>query len=181
MMQIPCEASSTRRYSLTRNCDDCKAAYKRWLCTVSIPRCEDFSRTSDFTIERSFGRPFPNGTKLSDDLIQELSRGLATNTSRNSFIDDTINPGPYKEILPCDDLCYEVVQACPAAIGFTCPLPRMVSFGLSYGQRVDDSSAVSCNYPGEPRTRISAAGVVSPSIIFLSGALCFVALLALGS
>jgi calcium channel MID1 len=91
----------------------------------------------------------------------------AFNSSRNSFIDEVIAPGPYKEILPCADLCYGVVQGCPAALGFGCPLAKQRGFNLSYGLRDPDGDAVTCNYPGEPRTIISAAGAVMPSTMLL--------------
>ncbi|KAK5993192.1 Protein yop-1 [Cladobotryum mycophilum] len=172
MMQIPCEAPSTQQYSLARNCDDCVQAYKRWLCTVSIPRCEDFSKQDDFTMIRNAGQPFPNGTKLPDDLLKVLEKKPAWNASRNSFIDEQIAPGPYKEILPCEDVCYEVVQSCPAAIGFTCPRPHMVSFNVSYGRRDGDGAVVQCNYPGEPRTRISAAEIALPNGHLILGTIC---------
>ncbi|KOS17708.1 Calcium influx-promoting protein ehs1 [Escovopsis weberi] len=161
MMQIPCEAPPTQRYSLVKTCDDCRLAYRRWLCTVSIPRCEDFSKQNNFTVVRNAGQPFPNGTALPADLARPLKALPASNSSRNSFIDEHIAPGPYKEILPCADVCYEVVQSCPAAISFTCPLPNMVSFNASYGMREGfDDDVFRCNYPGEPRTRFTAAGAV---------------------
>ncbi|KAM4056013.1 stretch-activated ca2+-permeable channel component domain-containing protein [Hirsutella rhossiliensis] len=153
MMQIPCEAPKTAQYSLSRNCDDCKVAYKRWLCTVSMPRCEDFGSSNELALERNARQAFPNGTQLPDD-----------------FIDDQIQPGPYKEVLPCDDLCYEVVQSCPAKLGFKCPQPDLVSFGFSYAQRGQNGSTVSCNYPGEARTPMSAARTLLPDLIVVG---CF--------
>lgn len=170
MMQIPCEAPSTQRYSLAANCDNCTVAYKQWLCAVAIPRCEDFSTESNYTIPRNAAQAFPNGTFLPDELRQQLMQTPAFNTSRTSFIDEVIAPGPYKEILPCADLCYGVVQSCPAAIGFGCPLSRQIGFNVSYGLRDRNGGVVSCNYPGEPRTQVSAAGAISPSMLLLVGA-----------
>ncbi|RDA90571.1 hypothetical protein CP533_2595 [Ophiocordyceps camponoti-saundersi (nom. inval.)] len=157
MMQIPCEAPRTSLYSLARTCKDCKAAYKKWLCTVSMPRCEDFSSNNKFTLARNVAQAFPNGTKLAQDLRLPLEQEPFSNSSRNKFIDKEIRPGPYKEILPCEDLCYEVVQSCPAKIGFKCPRPEFPGFETSYGRRDQDPATVSCNYPGEPRTPMSGA------------------------
>ncbi|TFB05096.1 Calcium influx-promoting protein ehs1 [Trichoderma ghanense] len=171
MMQIPCEAPSTQRYSLAANCDNCTAAYKQWLCAVAIPRCEDFSTQSNYTIPRNAAQAFPNGTFLPDALRQELMQTPAFNTSRTSFIDEVIAPGPYKEILPCADLCYGVVQGCPAAIGFGCPRPGKLGFNVSYALRDRNGGAVSCNYPGEPRTQVSASGATTPSLMLVIGAL----------
>ena len=168
MMQIPCEADSTSRYSLIRDCDDCKEAYKRWLCTVSIPRCEDFTSTNSFALLRNANQSYPNGTKLSDQEMVKLFDMPYHQTSRNSFIDKTIQPGPYKEVLPCEDLCYDVVQSCPAVIGFNCPIPGMQGFNTSYGRRDNDGSTVSCNYPGEARTPMNAGVIRGPSVFLLS-------------
>ncbi|KAJ6438669.1 calcium permeable channel [Purpureocillium lavendulum] len=135
MMQIPCGAGRTSRYSLARTCDDCMTAYKRWLCTVSIPRCEDFASNNAFALVRNAGQAFPNGTKLSTDALNTFGNLPFSMVSRNPFIDQTIQPGPYKEMLPCEDICYNVVQSCPAKIGFVCPRPKLVAFQYSYGQR----------------------------------------------
>ncbi|KAG5949435.1 hypothetical protein E4U53_005885 [Claviceps sorghi] len=155
MQQIPCETDKTSRYSLARTCEDCKRAYKRWLCTVSLPRCEDLHTSSRFSVIRNVNQAFPNGTLLPAEDRQRLGRVPAQNASRNSFIDQTIQPGPYYELLPCEDICYQVVQSCPAAIQFQCPQPGMYGFNVTYGVRSEDNSVVSCNYPGEARTRTS--------------------------
>ena len=66
---------------------------------------------------------------------------------RSAVIDEQIAPGPYKEVLPCRDLCYDLVQSCPAALGFGCP---SAGKGLedSYGERNDDPGNMSCSYLG---------------------------------
>ncbi len=68
------------------------------------------------------------------------------NSSRNSLIDLEVKPGPYKEVLPCQDLCYMLVQSCPAALGFACPLENR-GLEKSYGVR-DPGGAVTCSHPG---------------------------------
>ncbi|PKS10744.1 hypothetical protein jhhlp_002501 [Lomentospora prolificans] len=146
MMQIPCEAPITAQYSLARTCDDCKRAYKTWLCTVAMPRCEDISSTNPNALIRNAQQEFPNGTKLEDAFIKQLAaQSPALLASRNSWIDEEIAPGPYKEVLPCDDLCYNLVQSCPAALGFGCPLPKDENFKFSYAQRGGGQGA--CNFP----------------------------------
>lgn len=164
LMQMPCEAPADSRYSLARGCDQCKEAYKRWLCTVSIPRCEAIVSNNTAGIPRNVGLPFPNGTKLPDDVQRELGLKPYNNASRNAFIDREIQPGPYKEILPCDDVCYQVVQSCPAAMNFGCPQPHMPSFNVSYGRR-DEGGAFTCNSPGEARSQISAASFTLPATL----------------
>jgi calcium channel MID1 len=162
LMQIPCEAPSVARYSLVKNCTDCEAAYKRWLCSVTIPRCEDFSTDNRFAIPRNINSTFANGTRVPDNVATQFA-APAFQMSRNRRIDAEVSPGPYKEILPCEDLCYELVQSCPAALGFSCPQPQSLNFDKSYGRK--DGSGISCNYPGEPRRRSAS------SSLRLSGAL----------
>ncbi|KAI9158767.1 Calcium influx-promoting protein ehs1 [Paramyrothecium foliicola] len=170
MMQIPCETDSTSQYSLARNCTDCRTAYKRWLCTVSIPRCEAFDGNNKYSVVRNVGQAFPNQTMLSDEERRKWERIPGHNASRNSFIDQEIQPGPYRETLPCEDVCYQVVQSCPAAIGFQCPQPGMTGFDVSYGKRLDNVTAMTCNYPGESRTRIGAAESTRPRMYLLAAA-----------
>ncbi|PQK11705.1 hypothetical protein BB8028_0003g03290 [Beauveria bassiana] len=168
LMQVQCEAPSTKMYSLLKTCDDCRRTYKKWLCTVVMPRCEDYTLNSPHSIVRNAGQPFPNGTQLPVEDLAKYS-APASNTSRNKFIDDEIAPGPYRELLPCDDLCYDVVQSCPAALKFVCPLRKFREFNSSYGRRDPDNKEVTCNYPGEPRTRVSAAAGVVYNTAFLCG------------
>ncbi|KAB5563277.1 stretch-activated Ca2+-permeable channel component-domain-containing protein [Coniochaeta sp. 2T2.1] len=150
LAQISCEAPSTQLYSLVRTCDDCAAAYKSWLCSVVIPRCEDFSTTSPWLQPRNLGQDFPDGEKLDAATLASFPNNSATMQSRNKLIDDVVQPGPYKEVLPCEDLCYNLTQSCPAQLGFNCPRPGMVGFNTSYGQRgrQDENGEVYCNYPG---------------------------------
>ena len=163
MMQIACDTDDTSQYSLARTCDDCRKAYKTWLCTVSLPRCEDFTSDNQYTLIRNLNQSYANGTNLLPGVLESLVDQQYTLTSRNSFIDSTIQPGPYKEILPCDFTCYEVAQSCPAAVGFTCPVSSSIAFSLSYGQLNVNASAVTCNFAGEARTRVSGASIIAPS------------------
>ncbi|RMD42853.1 hypothetical protein DV735_g2253, partial [Chaetothyriales sp. CBS 134920] len=154
LQQIPCNATSTAQFSLVRNCDDCARAYKQWLCAVTIPRCEDFNNTSTYLKPRNLGQDFINGSSIS--VFPQYAEGgsqhmllsnVATNSSRNAIIDTEIRPGPYKEVLPCKDLCWDLVQSCPAALGFSCPLAR-AGLEESYGSRSNDSGVISCSYLG---------------------------------
>ncbi|KAJ2979903.1 hypothetical protein NUW58_g7085 [Xylaria curta] len=149
LQQTPCQAPATQKYSLARGCDDCKQAYKNWLCSVAIPRCEDFSSPDQSYLQmRNINKPFPNGTLVDQGIRDAFGQMKAYNSSRNLEIDDKIEPGPYKEVLPCDYLCYELVKSCPASIGFACPLPgSRFSFNTSYAVP-DTDKKLSCNYPG---------------------------------
>lgn len=152
LQQIPCNTTASAQYSLARNCDDCARAYKQWLCAVTIPRCEDWDNTADYLAPRNMAQNFPNGSTpawVSDpnSAQQPLLNAVQTNSSRNSqIIDDIIQPGPYKEVLPCIDLCYDLVQSCPAALGFGCPQGKYQN--ISYGVRDPDPGVMRCSYLG---------------------------------
>lgn len=168
LQQIPCDTDSASQYSLARNCSDCYQAYKQWLCAVSIPRCEDFTSDATYLQIRNVGQPFLNGTMLPDAylnqnyvpmsnaptiqgslaFVQTLISSVATNQSRNPAIDAHIAPGPYKEVLPCEDLCYNLVQSCPAALGFGCPYPGR-GLEVGYGTRSGSiNGSLTCSYLG---------------------------------
>ncbi|KAK4550554.1 hypothetical protein LTR36_000133 [Oleoguttula mirabilis] len=165
LQQIPCNTTSDAQYSLAKNCDYCAKAYKEWLCAVSIPRCEDFTNQAPYLQPRNMGQvSFTNGSIMSPEYLnqqyvpmagapslpgspkmeQTWLSSLATNSSRNPMIDATIQPGPYKELLPCEDLCYSLVQSCPASFGFGCPYPGR-GLEAGYGKR---NGTLHCNYLG---------------------------------
>lgn len=148
LQQVQCEAPSQNMYSLARNCTDCRNAYKNWLCSVAIPRCSDFSEPDkEFLHMRNINEPFSNGSFVEESLRKEFGETPAYMQSRNPIIDEEIQPGPYKELLPCDDMCYQLVQSCPAQLSFACPLPGGEQYGAAYGQRLPGDT-LSCNYPG---------------------------------
>ena len=150
LAQIPCNTTDSARYSLAANCSSCQEAYKKWLCAVTIPRCEDFSSTASYLQPRAVNQSFIEeayGQKFFKD--PALKVNSASIGSRNPRIDQVILPGPYKEILPCEDLCYSLVRNCPAALGFSCPLENH-GLNYSYGKpNVTGGSELSCNYPGK--------------------------------
>ncbi|KAF1966412.1 hypothetical protein BU23DRAFT_325664 [Bimuria novae-zelandiae CBS 107.79] len=151
LAQVACDTASTAQYSLARTCTDCAADYKSWLCSVLIPRCEDWTATSPWVHPRNINTPFANGTLPTSDNISmqfnDTVRGrFAYNQSRNNEIDKVVKPGPYKELLPCEDLCFDIVRSCPAQMGFACPNPPMRE--LSYGKRDPKGLEVRCNFPG---------------------------------
>ena len=151
LQQIACNTTSSAQYSLARTCDDCARAYKQWLCAVTIPRCEDYSSISPWLMPRNAGLDFVNGSSMifpgNDQSGQAPLSVVATNQSRNLLIDTDIQPGPYKEVLPCEDLCYDLVQSCPAALQFGCPFPGK-GLEQSYGKRSNDSGIITCSYLG---------------------------------
>ena len=86
---------------------------------------------------------------LNDPVFSTANKSvLYLNSSRNPLIDQFVSPGPYKELLPCTDLCHGLVRACPASLGFACPF-RGKGLEHSYGDMtVDEAGDVMCSMPG---------------------------------
>jgi calcium channel MID1 len=153
LQQVPCKTPNVQKYSLSRTCDDCARAYRAWLCAVTIPRCEDFSSPKPYLMPRNTAAKFTNGSSIADSSLynvrelDEWRSRVATNSSRNPLIDKQIQPGPYKEVLPCTELCYDLMQSCPASLGFACPLGGR-GLEVSYGSKSSDPSEISCSYLG---------------------------------
>lgn len=116
----PCNTTASAQFSLFRNCTTCLTAYKNWLCAVTIPRCADVNDPSPYL----FDRP--------------------VNSSRLDIIDQTVQPGAYKELMPCSDLCWGIEQNCPSTLGFNCPEPGSEAMTNSY---VEDKTGKTCNAP----------------------------------
>ncbi|KAI1311069.1 stretch-activated cation channel mid1 [Mortierella claussenii] len=126
---------SKSQYSLVRNCTDCERAYRRWLCGISIPRCTDVEDVTDPNNVGYTGPPTtfdPNSNEnpyLGDRANGPVVVGRNTNTSRGAIAqlsqNPLMNPGDYGEVLPCVDLCYDVVQSCPSFLGFSCPVKNI--------------------------------------------------------
>lgn len=121
LQQVNCDAIPEDRFSVFSTCQDCKKAYQAWLCTVAVPRCEDWSNDAPYLKER-----LPGG-------------------SRNQMINDVLRPGKYKEILPCYWLCDNLATYCPTSMSFGCPTGKLLN--ESYGWQSDDGD-VSCSFPG---------------------------------
>jgi len=149
LQQIPCNTTSSAQYSLVRNCTDCDRDYRSWLCAVTIPRCDDFSLpAAGYTMPRNVGRDFINGTKVNLAAVKLNDTVLKqpwTNSSRFGPVDEVIKPGPYREMLPCINLCYELVKSCPASMGFACPTQQFLR-DRSYGE--EDMKGSKCNWVG---------------------------------
>ncbi|KAH7089814.1 stretch-activated Ca2+-permeable channel component-domain-containing protein [Paraphoma chrysanthemicola] len=160
--QVACDTASDAQYSLARNCNHCRSDYKNWLCSVLIPRCEDW-RANDTRLQaRNINALLPDGSitysgNLSKEFNETTRDRFAFSKSRNPMIDDIIQPGPYKELLPCEDLCFDIVRSCPAKLQFSCPSGRARE--LSYGKRDPDDKELWCNFPGAVK-KLSVQGGV---------------------
>ncbi|KAG9204744.1 stretch-activated cation channel mid1 [Epicoccum nigrum] len=149
--QIACDAPLTSQYSLARNCTHCREDYKTWLCSVLIPRCEDWSADDTWLQPRNINAPFPDGSipfasNMSAEFNATKRDRFGFSKSRNPMIDTDIKPGPYKEMLPCEDLCFDIVRSCPAQLGFACP--DNPARALQYGTRDPNGNTLTCSFPG---------------------------------
>ncbi|KAF2640711.1 hypothetical protein P280DRAFT_399935 [Massarina eburnea CBS 473.64] len=176
--QIACETTSTAQYSLARNCTHCAEDYKAWLCSVVIPRCEDFTATDPWLQDRNIGMLFSNGSlpyayNTTKEYNATRRDRLSYNQSRVPMIDEQIQPGPYKELLPCQDLCWDIVRSCPAQLGFACPNPPADQ--LTYGARDPDGKILMCNFPGavvslnQMRGGVEMVGVRTALVVTVAG------------
>ncbi|KAJ4311266.1 hypothetical protein N0V94_008023 [Neodidymelliopsis sp. IMI 364377] len=162
--QIACDAPSTAKYSLARNCNNCREDYKTWLCSVLIPRCEDWTAKDIWLRPRNINANFSDGTfpyanNMSAEFNATHRDRFGFSKSRNPMIDDTIKPGPYKEMLPCEDLCFDIVRSCPAQLGFSCP--NSPAKDLTYGQRDPKGDVLTCSFPGAVvKLNVQGAGSV---------------------
>lgn len=180
LQQINCNVSKVSAYSIARTCTDCDNAYKNWLCAVTIPRCMDWSSKLPYLAERAATELFYNNTAtalqlhpyapaLTPPQLAEHNATVGNQTgkipSRNKQIDVVVQPGPYREIKPCLDLCWMLVQSCPSSFGFACPQPQSPGAELSYGERAGGD--VTCSYlgavylqNGAPKWSVGSGGVV---------------------
>lgn len=169
LQQVACDTSPDSQYSLAVTCEDCRNAYTDWLCAVLNPRCHDFSSPLPYLQPRAIGYPFPAGTQGSlgsDPIFSSPSRDrVAFNSSRNPAIDSSIQPGPYKELLPCGDLCHSLVRSCPAIMGFACPYNPQ-GYNFSYGYPLMDGLNPECN---DPRAvfGVSSGRIIRPAFVML--------------
>ncbi|KAG5463658.1 MAG: stretch-activated Ca2+-permeable channel component-domain-containing protein [Olpidium bornovanus] len=212
-------------YSITRNCDDCRNAYRDWVCAVTIPRCADPAATAaavekqrqaaenarrQAEMAKAAERGPPPTERSVVDLVtagfsrapaallgivlaqanssalkslvpaklppdftvqniaartpQTAIRGFVVPRPASPFPSSSSSPttasapGPvsaaadYVEVLPCVDLCYAVIQSCPAYFGFRCPLERYA--------RVTQYGIKELVFPGDPaRSLTPLAGV----------------------
>ncbi|KZT01898.1 uncharacterized protein LAESUDRAFT_662995 [Laetiporus sulphureus 93-53] len=139
-------------YSPLVTCADCQAAYRTWLCFVSLPRCaEDANATSSTSVSSTVT---PSPALQMQDAANPRSPYLP------SF------PQNYTAVLPCLEVCNAADRACPPFLGFQCPKPQYtaaMSYGVGYidsgeegevgggstGSAVDRWGNVWCNAPSD--------------------------------
>jgi calcium channel MID1 len=153
IQQISCDTTDSAQYSLVSTCDDCAATYKTWLCAVTVPRCVDLS-TPVLSSTAIIPRAMANATQ---EQLQEAgingsyAQRSWVNSSRNALIDQVVEPGPYKELLPCADLCYAIARRCPTVMGFACPKqPALLAraYGI-FNRQLASTGTWTCSFLGQ--------------------------------
>lgn len=145
---FPCGDAYFGEYSGVKDCADCKAAYRDWLCAVAMPRCVDVlpDALSNSAAPQSAAQ-LTGGTRdlqLNTALLPYVIN--RSNTSRQAYIDTSLRPGAYGELLPCIYTCHFVTRSCPAPlVQWACPTWGITAqrdygafadsdqFGLGYG------------------------------------------------
>ncbi|KIY68283.1 hypothetical protein CYLTODRAFT_436665 [Cylindrobasidium torrendii FP15055 ss-10] len=116
-------------YSPLVTCQDCQREYRRWLCTVSFPRCGESSPTS-------------SGSTTTDGAQQVFSALAAQSTSATRRNENFPTFGTdYEALLPCLERCNAVDRACPTFLGFQCPTKQFgakASYGVGYVDSGED-------------------------------------------
>ncbi|KAJ3343513.1 stretch-activated cation channel mid1 [Gonapodya sp. JEL0774] len=123
---------------------DCMAAYRAWLCASLFPRCAPSPSNP------SFATIVPNSLIARDPRSDPPHSARGVSAGRVLQVHDTPFPEnaasappppkalpilagalndtgaylPYTELLPCVDLCWLVMRACPRFAGFRCPRGR---------------------------------------------------------
>lgn len=125
-------------YSPLQTCADCQAAYRHWLCSISLPRCGEIP---------------PNPSKQEQEQQQQRRQRQQDALAVPSLPPPALQPQPsgtlsrnpalgnatadYTVLLPCIETCYAADRACPVFLGFKCP--KMTTAGESYGVGFIDS------------------------------------------
>lgn len=116
-------------YSPLQTCADCHEAYRRWLCTVSLPRCGEFPQTPDPQRQQHAQQQtlaVPPAALVPPQPSAAPRNALLGNVS-------------YTALLPCIETCNAADRACPIFLGFRCPLAKYTA-NASYGVGYIDSA-----------------------------------------
>ena len=109
-------------YSHVSSCADCQAVYRDWLCRVVVPQCASSSSATS------------SPSTIETPTAQTVFR--TPTTPRDPAVAPSYN---YEELLPCLSTCNAVDRACPALLGFRCPI-RGVSANASYAYIGNDAN-----------------------------------------
>lgn len=123
-------------YSFISTCDDCRLAYRDWLCATAIPRCTDAPLNATLNTDASGGLwdvpSTPQLVLVRDTPAASRTPQFGPANLSTTFAVDAGSPFPYSEVLPCTSLCELVAARCPPFLGWACPQPGGTGNG-AYG------------------------------------------------
>jgi Stretch-activated Ca2+-permeable channel component len=96
------------KYSLY-NCDDCREAYKYWICSIKFQRCGSSPSNTN------------TDPALHHAICQRPTSGSVTEKPLPPCVEGS--SGRYRT---CLSLCEDVVRKCPYVLNFQCPTVRAV-------------------------------------------------------
>ena len=131
-------------YSPIVTCTDCELEYRKWLCSISFPRCSE--PPPSLSPSWSPAPPDPSATGIppqqnplslqhpSPPLPALLPLTPPNSHPRNPFFPTTNlsqSTSTTYAVLPCIEQCYAVDRSCPPFLKFKCPSARS-NAGFSY-------------------------------------------------
>ncbi|KAK2465039.1 hypothetical protein APHAL10511_003115 [Amanita phalloides] len=135
LLTFPCGRDM---YSPLVTCEDCQAAYRRWLCAVSFVRCSEPSPQQPGSFTTTMPAPIATGMGVRRSQQQVLSALVPVPTPTSINGSNPRNPSlpglsaNYLMLLPCLETCNAAARACPPLLQFKCPVSRF-NAGASYG------------------------------------------------
>lgn len=122
-------------YSPIQSCAGCQVAYRKWLCTISLPRCGEYPPSSSSTTTTSSTSVATNSNGVS--IATTTTPALVVQTAGVSARNENLPPfsANYTALLPCIETCTATDRACPNFLGFKCPSTSFnanSSYGVGY-------------------------------------------------
>jgi calcium channel MID1 len=143
-------------YSPLQSCADCQAAYRRWLCAVSFPRCSEFPSSTPQQQPGQDGQGQGQDQQQGTFSVPPPPALLAQPSGmpqRNAAMGNS--SANWTALLPCIETCYATDRACPVWLGFRCPRTKTTaneSYGLGFIDS-QDGEEPGGGVPGAPQDR----------------------------
>ena len=136
-------------YSPIVTCSDCELEYRKWLCSISFPRCAESPPSLAPSWSPAPPNPLATGLPLPNPLSPQHSFPVPallplppSTPARNPFFPANISQssGTTYTLLPCIEQCYAVDRSCPPFLKFRCPSARFnaaFSYALGYIDKIE--------------------------------------------
>ncbi|KUF95390.1 hypothetical protein AM588_10005347 [Phytophthora nicotianae] len=104
-------------------CDDCREAYKYWICSIKFQKCGSQTVTTDRGATKLF-----YSTDMCDYSTTATATSTAASTTKSTKTTASAcvegSSGRYRT---CLSICEDVVRKCPYVLNFQCPTVRYCS------------------------------------------------------